>query len=865
MKNSDLILSVGTNVDRNIWDEGIYYKLVDAICGNREYQKDAIFTALRFMCSGQYENLEQLARQNFDNNEKLREYYSTNFNHFKKALHFPAKLSASLDLATGTGKSYVLYALAVIMLASKRVDQVLVVVPSVTIEIELTNKFKDLASNSDLLSLLMGVGMTSPRIINGSESIVEGCICIENRDAVYKNARSSISDSLKGKGERTLVLNDEVHHVYNSTSNEWKKFLNDDYENDISFKYIIGVSGTCYSGNSGNEYFSDVIYCYSLKASIEAQFVKNIQYIAEAELPTGSDDKWQVMINSHNDIARKLPKELEILPISIVVTEKVANCKKIATEFKEKLKKINSLSNEGVNEKVLIVHSQADAATDRLRLKDVDKQGNKVEWIFSVSMLTEGWDVKRVFQIVPHEDRAFNSKLLIAQVIGRGLRVPENWKIHEWGQPKALIFNHEKWSDHVRELMDEILEFEKKITTKIIPESEHNFNLTNVSFISKPNVIETEKSDPYNWLSKGYVDFGLHTVTTEHNASAQIVDIVGSATTRWKTKYTSDTFTIQEIAEAMFSKFLALPEEIQTEGAAAGKSLTEYYQELWPVPKLKKMIKLSLKKSGNTEITKELRNGFLSSMGTLFRTSNKSITYDIEPKEFFEVDTTTMRNVSVNASSLRNKSGLFYNSETISTILPEESEFFGEVIAVDTLNPSGYRSALVPNSFDFKTPQNAVIADSRPEIQFIQELTKPEIANHIDKWVKSASTGFYSIEFTWRKGEHPKNSSFNPDFFLVVGNRIIVAEVKDNPEVAEPSAENKGKWKAAKKHFEHINQHVATGCKEHGELDIEGLQYKFTMVTPNSYDAFFGTMTSGDVGRIDNFRSKLDDAIEGWR
>jgi len=57
-------------------------------------------------------------------------------------------------------------------------------------------------------------------------------------------------------------------------------------------------------------------------------------------------------------------------------------------------------------------------------LKTVDEPENSVEWIVSVSMLTEGWDVNNVFQIVPHEDKAFNSKLLIAQVLGRGLRVP---------------------------------------------------------------------------------------------------------------------------------------------------------------------------------------------------------------------------------------------------------------------------------------------------------------------------------------------------------------------------------------------------------------------------------------------------------
>jgi type III restriction enzyme len=60
-----------------------------------------------------------------------------------------------------------------------------------------------------------------------------------------------------------------------------------------------------------------------------------------------------------------------------------------------------------------------------------------VEWIFSVSMLTEGWDVQNVFQIVPHEKRAFASKLLIAQVLGRGLRVPAGLK--KIGETRDLV------------------------------------------------------------------------------------------------------------------------------------------------------------------------------------------------------------------------------------------------------------------------------------------------------------------------------------------------------------------------------------------------------------------------------------------
>ena len=37
---------------------------------------------------------------------------------------------------------------------------------------------------------------------------------------------------------------------------------------------------------------------------------------------------------------------------------------------------------------------------------------------------SEGWDVDNVFQIVPMEEKAFNSRLLISQVLGRGMRIP---------------------------------------------------------------------------------------------------------------------------------------------------------------------------------------------------------------------------------------------------------------------------------------------------------------------------------------------------------------------------------------------------------------------------------------------------------
>ncbi len=53
---------------------------------------------------------------------------------------------------------------------------------------------------------------------------------------------SAIRDSLKGHGERILVLNDETHHVSNesqATAKKWKEFL---LSPDYSFRMVVGVA-----------------------------------------------------------------------------------------------------------------------------------------------------------------------------------------------------------------------------------------------------------------------------------------------------------------------------------------------------------------------------------------------------------------------------------------------------------------------------------------------------------------------------------------------------------------------------------------------------------------------------------------------
>ena len=835
-KDSDLVLEVSKNVNPVVWDEGFFQNFFDMLFGKRNYQKEAAETALRFLNSGEYKDIRALAKENFEKNQVIRARWNNDFNLMQDDLDLSDKLSATLDLATGTGKSYVMFAIAIVMLATKKVSRVLVLVPSVTIENELTQKFKNLLGNLQLLKTL-GDNFVPPQILNGDSTLVENSIAVENRNAIYKAqaTRNSIVDSLKGNGENTLILNDEVHHVYYSESNEWRSFIEDESSNNINFKYVIGVTGTAYKGKnkSGNDYFSNVIYRFSLRDAIEQGFVKDIEYISKEDIPKDKDERWQVILNSHNQIASQVPEELGIKPITIIVTSKQNLADSKAKAFKKFLQTQRKLADAEVNDIVLSVHSGQKAAIDRMRLSKVNEKGNPVEFIFSVSMLTEGWDVKRVFQIVPDDERAFNSKLLIAQVLGRGLRVPEGWDTSKWGAPTVTVFNHEKWSANVEALVNEVLEIRQRITLSVNKESNYNFSLTNVKYSSKTDTKDYPKMGTYNLWENGVNlptddKFGKSTIT--------LTDIKTKSDRNFQTTYEHEQITVKEMANILYSRFEDLEDS----------EYAQEYQNLWSVSKIKAMIEESLKKSGNTHITKSLKNKFLSSMNVIFRDGSKVVSYDIEPQEYFTVLTVNLPKNTSEISGFRMNKVLFYGSDLESSLSSDKASLDTFRELTDTSN--GYKAKKIENKYNFKTPQFGIVTTGNPEKEFLTKLTTDEeVIKSIDSFIKSDDMSFYSIDYSWQKGTHHKNGQFNPDWFIKQGDNIIAVEIKDNSQISEPDSENIGKNKAAIKHFSFINE------KHESEGNLT--RYKFTFLTPKDFDIFFKKLSEKDIM---NFKSQLD-------
>ena len=828
-KNADLVLRVGTNINRELWDESRYEGFIEGICGGREYQRQAILTTLRYLLGGQYESLRAVAHENYDTNSTLQAHYGS-WSAMNSALQFPDKLSASLDLATGTGKSYVLYAVAMVLLAEGVVDSVLVLCPSLTIESGLTEKFRALAGDDNLRSLLPeDARVTVPSIIDANQSITDGTICVENYHAVLENTGSSIRESLRGRGGRVAVLSDEAHHVANASgqdSRKWKEFLSDP---EYGFRLLLGVSGTCYVGD---DYFSDVIYRYSLRQAIEDKFVKDVRYTGELADIRSTDEKWQFVRQLHESVRAKYARN-NIRPLTIVVTKDIARCKAVSGELRQHLVESGVMDEEQALSRVLTIYNNA---PDVSKLKGLDDPSSEVEWVVSVSMLNEGWDVKRVFVIVPHEERAFNSKLLIAQVLGRGLRIPEALALEP--QPVVTVLNHEAWAPRIRKLVSEVLEDSYRLSSRIVEDSPFNFTLHTIDYERIPDTIETPFPSEVSFLEKGYID--LPTDTAERQVEATFEDAVTSRTSTFQATVSQATYEPRQLANEMHERLVEI-DEMNTED----DNPTTYHERL-AVGELERILVTSLERVGANVATERMRQRILASMGVLNRGVSRSVTWRLQESRFREVSTLERQADSVSASDLRSSKYAFYTSATRSALEEAQRSFFDEAI-----EEGRYGLHLVANSNDFKCPLNLAIADSRNEQRFISALLKAENADALDAWLKSVPVRFYDIDYTWRRGAHQKQGKFSPDFLLKLGDLVVVVEVKGDEEIGEPSQENVKKNEYAKAHFDLLNEHLI-------ELGMS-VRYKFLFLSPRSFDTFFQLLRAGNVA---TFRSDLDVALD---
>jgi len=841
----DLILKVNQFYNQSELPLPYWDRFLDALCGTREYQKEAIKSSVIYLASKEYTNIQDLVSKNHYQNPQLRERYPELQDYHRK-IQLPSKLSATIDLATGTGKSYVMYGIAQILLGLGLVKRVLILCPSTTIEKELHKKFLALASDPILKETIPPSAIIKNlSIVDGSVTVDEGAICIENVHAVYERTGSSIEDSFGFKrGFDTVVLNDETHHIYNKISGNttearglkiWKKFLLDDGYN---FKYMLGFTGTAYIGN---DYFNDVIYRYSLREAVDEKFVKKINYVSEDD-SINEDQRFQKIYQNHsnNKVTYK-----NVKPLTILVTNNITNAKRLETRLVEFLMLEEGLEEQEVRDKlVMTVTSDKVHKHNVIRLEEVDEQDSTVEWIVSVSMLTEGWDVKNVFQIVPMEERAFNSKLLISQVLGRGLRVPPEYI----NNAEVTIFNHSSWGSKIKGLVDEVLELEMRLESSNLIDgdrSKFHFELYNIDYNKIEKAVENNsKEKEFNYKGIINLESSVDQVSQE-TTYTNLASDYKSVEYKIKNRMTP----IKEIVDKIYHEF----QTREWEGVTLNLQEGQYTKNnLPPKEEITKLIRRSMDKVGleGDELNEKNKRNIFSSFNTLLRRKNKSLELVRIAQKPFVISTKERIKETLSIGNLRHNSTVMYSNNYNEEVKDTDVLNFLQEVIDDGTFPRN--ATLQANSYDFKTPVDLAFLNATPERKFAEKLVRNENSKALDAWLKSTNQSFYTIEYSLssKSGNHTKQGKFNPDFFVKTSDAeieyITVVEIKDDQDYSDL---NKAKFKWATIHFQELNKQL--------EENKVNQRYNFHFLSPENYDDFFEYLRNGKLVQ-GLFTSNLD-------
>ena len=128
--------------DVTLFDFSEVEDYVSTLTGDRDYQFNAIKQILIYLWGGAYNTIVDLAKENYKKPAIQQRFLSEA--HFLSMLPLPDRLSGVCHLATGTGKSYVMFAVAQLSILLGKVKRVLILgPPSTVIESGLRDKFKE--------------------------------------------------------------------------------------------------------------------------------------------------------------------------------------------------------------------------------------------------------------------------------------------------------------------------------------------------------------------------------------------------------------------------------------------------------------------------------------------------------------------------------------------------------------------------------------------------------------------------------------------------------------------------------------------------------------------------------------------------
>lgn len=206
--------------------------------------------------------------------------------------------------------------------------------------------------------------------------------------------------------------------------------------------------------------FRNVVYNYPLSAALRDGYVKEPAVATRENFDRDAYTKEEleklklhdaVLIHEETkvqlDLYARQSGQRRVKPFVLVVAEDTAH----ASALKAMIESEEFFAGQ-YRGKVIEVHSQTKGEEgDEVvqQLLSVEDPANPVEVVVHVNMLKEGWDVTNLYTVVPL--RAANSKTLVEQSIGRGLRLPYGRRVGVPAVDRLTIVSH----DNFQAIVDE--------------------------------------------------------------------------------------------------------------------------------------------------------------------------------------------------------------------------------------------------------------------------------------------------------------------------------------------------------------------------------------------------------------------------
>jgi type III restriction enzyme len=262
-------------------------------------------------------------------------------------------------------------------------------------------------------------------------------------------------------------------------------------------KPILGLELTAtpqVESSNGAIPFKNVIYSYPLSLALKDGFVKQPavatrQNFVAANYTAQSLEKLKLEdgIRIHEDTKVHLTAYSVqagvryVKPFVLVVAKSV--------EHAEELKKTIEADDffEGQYKgKAIVVHSEQGAAEKDetvQKLLEVEDTNNLVEVVIHVNMLKEGWDVTNLYTIVPL--RTADSKTLVEQSIGRGLRLPYGRRVGVPAVDRLTIVAHDRFQEIVDEANKADSLLKSKFEVVYVPEQKSQVVIVQTTLANK--------------------------------------------------------------------------------------------------------------------------------------------------------------------------------------------------------------------------------------------------------------------------------------------------------------------------------------------------------------------------------------------